>query len=156
MPEQRRGNVHITIVIGPFLPIPPVLGGAVEKVHLLLAATYRAAGHEVTIVSRRYKDFPAEEVVGGIRHLPVRSSDRSRTLALNLLLDFLYAVRVVWALPAADVTVTNAFFLPLLLPRRRAGRIYVQVGRYPKWQMFLYGRADRLQAVSSAVAQAIV
>jgi glycosyltransferase involved in cell wall biosynthesis len=147
--------MRITIVIGPFYPIPPVLGGAVEKVHLLLAGAYRAVGHDVTIVSRRYEDFTNEEVVDGIRHIRVRSTDRSSSLAVNLLLDFCYAVRVAWALPPADVTITNAFFLPLVLPRRRAGKIYVQVGRYPKGQMWLYSRADRLQAVSQAVGQAM-
>ncbi len=148
-------RVRINIVIGPFYPIPPVLGGAVEKVHLLLAGAYRDAGHEVTIVSRRYKDFAHEEVIDGIRHLRIASSDRSSNLAVNLILDFLYAVRVASALPAADVTITNSFFLPLALPRGRAGRIYAQVGRYPKGQMSLYFRADRLQAVSQAVGRAI-
>jgi glycosyltransferase involved in cell wall biosynthesis len=147
--------MRITIVIGPFYPIPPVLGGAVEKVHLLLAGAYRAAGHDVTMISRRYKDFAADEVVDGIRHIRIRSTDRSSSLAVNLLLDFCYAVRVAWALPQADVTITNAFFLPLVLPHRRAGKIYVQVGRYPKGQMSLYFRADRLQAVSRAVGQAM-
>ncbi len=147
--------MRITIVIGPFYPIPPALGGAVEKVHLLLAGAYRAAGHDVTIISRRYKDFATDEVVDGIRHIRIRSTDRSSSLAVNLLLDFIYAVRVACALPAADVTITNAFFLPLVLPHRRAGKIYVQVGRYPKGQMSLYFRADRLQAVSRAVGQAI-
>jgi glycosyltransferase involved in cell wall biosynthesis len=93
--------------------------------------------------------------VDGIRHIRIRSPDRSSSLVVNLLLDFIYAVRVAWALPAADVTITNAFFLPLVLPHRRAGKIYVQVGRYPKGQMSLYFRADRLQAVSRAVGQAI-
>jgi glycosyltransferase involved in cell wall biosynthesis len=154
--ELKGGKqVRITIVIGPFYPIPPVLGGAVEKVHLLLAGAYRAAGHDVTIVSRRYKDFAADEVVDGIRHIRVRSTDRSSSLIVNLLLDFIYAVRVACTLPAADVTITNAFFLPPVLPHRRAGKIYVQVGRYPKGQMLLYFRADRLQAVSRAVGQAI-
>jgi glycosyltransferase involved in cell wall biosynthesis len=147
--------MRITIVIGPFYPIPPVLGGAVEKVHLLLAGAYRAAGHDVTIISRRYEDFADEEVVDGIRHIRVRSTDRSSNLAVNLLLDFIYAVRVACVLPTADVTITNAFFLPLVLPHRRAGKIYVQVGRYPKGQMLLYFRADRLQAVSRAVGHAI-
>ena len=147
--------MRITIVIGPFYPIPPVLGGAVEKVHLLLAGAYRAAGHDVTIISRRYEDFADEEVVDGIRHIRIRSTDRSSSLAVNLVLDFCYAVRVAAALPSADVTITNAFFLPLVLPHRRAGKIYVQVGRYPKGQMSLYFRADRLQAVSRAVGQAI-
>ena len=147
--------MRITIVIGPFYPIPPVLGGAVEKVHLLLAGAYRAAGHEVTMISRRYKNFADDEFVDGIRHIRIGSADRSSSLAVNLLLDFFYAVRVACALPPADVTITNAFFLPLVLPHRRAGKIYVQVGRYPKGQMSLYFRADRLQAVSQAVAQAI-
>jgi len=147
--------MRITIVIGPFYPVPPVLGGAVEKVHLLLAGAYRAAGHEVTMISRRYKNFADDEVVDGIRHIRIRSTDRSSSLAVNLLLDFFYAVRVAWALPPADVTITNAFFLPLLLPHRCAGKIYVQVGRYPKGQMWLYSRADRLQAVSQAVGHAL-
>jgi glycosyltransferase involved in cell wall biosynthesis len=147
--------MRITIVIGPFFPIPPVLGGAVEKVHLLLAGAYRAAGHEVTMISRRYKNFADDEVVDGIRHIRIRSTDRSSILVVNLLLDFCYAVRVACALPPADVTITNAFFLPLVLPHRRAGKIYVQVGRYPKGQMWLYSHADRLQAVSQAVGQAM-
>jgi len=115
--------MRITIVVGPFYPVPTVLGGAVEKVHMLLAGAYRDAGHQVTIVSRRFKDFAHDETVDGIRHFRVRSSDRSSNLAVNLALDFIYAARVARALPLADVTITNSFFLPLLLPRRRAGKI---------------------------------
>lgn len=147
--------MRINIVIGPFYPIPPVLGGAVEKVHLLLAGAYRDAGHQVTIVSRRYEKFPHDQVIDGIRHVRIPSSDRSSGLAANLVRDFFYSLRVALALPQAEVTITNAFFLPLVLPRRRAGKIYVQIGRYPKGQIALYFRADRLQAVSQAVARAI-
>ncbi len=147
--------MRISIVLGPFLPVPTVLGGAVEKVHLLLAGAYRDAGHDVTIVSRRYKDFADEEIADGIRHIRIASTDRSASLAVNLGLDLRYALRVARNLPPSDVTVTNSFFLPLVLPRRAAGKIYVQVGRFPKRQMFLYFRASRLQAVSSAIARAI-
>src|SRR2546428_328239 len=147
--------MRITIVTGPFLPIPPVLGGAVEKVHFLLAGAYRAAGHDVTMISRRYDDFPHEEIVEGIRHIRIASFDRSSSLAVNLALDFCYAVRVARSLPPSDITVTNSFSLPLVLPRRRAGKIYVHVARFPKRQMALYVRADRLQAISHAVADAI-
>jgi glycosyltransferase involved in cell wall biosynthesis len=148
--------MRITIILGPFYPVPPVLGGAVEKVHLLLAGAYRAAGHEVTIISRRYKGFPNEEIINGIRHLRISSTDRFSSLALNLVLDFFYALRVSRTLPQSDVTVTNSFFTPLFLRRRTAGKIYVHVARYPKRQMFLYSRADRLQAISRAVAAAII
>lgn len=147
--------MRINIVIGPFYPIPPVRGGAVEKVHVLLAGAYRDAGHQVTIVSTRYADFAKDEVVDGIRHLRVASSDRSSSLLINLVLDLRYSLRVARVLPPADITITNGFFLPLVLPRARAGKIYVQIGRYPKGQMALYWRADRLQAVSRAVGRAV-
>ena len=147
--------MRITIVLGPFLPAPAVLGGAVEKVHLLLAAAYRAAGHAVTIVSRQYGDFPHEETIDGIRHIRVASFDATSSLALNIILTLRYALRVARNLPPADITITNVFALPLVLPRRRAGKIYVHVARFPKHQMWLYGRADRLQAISHAVADAI-
>jgi glycosyltransferase involved in cell wall biosynthesis len=42
-----------------------------------------------------------------------------------------------------------------VLPRDRAGRIYVHVARFPKGQMWMYWRAHRLQAVSAVVAKAI-
>jgi len=148
--------MRITIVLGPFFPVPPVLGGGVEKVHFLLAGAYRDAGHDVTIISRKYNSFADDERVEGIRHLRISSSDRSSALAVNLVLDFRYALRVAWRLPPSDITITNSFFLPLLLRRRMAGKIYVHVARYPKHQMLLYSRTDRLQAVSHAVAREIV
>jgi glycosyltransferase involved in cell wall biosynthesis len=148
--------MRITIILGPFLPVPPVLGGAVEKVQLLLAQAYKAAGHDVTVISRKYEHFPIEETVGEIKFIRIASFNRSSSLLANLTLDFCYAIRVALALPKSDITVTNSFFLPLLLSHRAAGKIYVHVARFPKHQMFLYFRADRLQAVSHVVAEAIV
>jgi glycosyltransferase involved in cell wall biosynthesis len=147
--------MRITIVLGPFLPVPTALGGAVEKVHLLLARAYAAAGHAVTVISRRYKNLPHEEVVDGIRHIRIASFDRSSSLARNLVCDLRYALRAARNLPRSDITITNSFSLPLVLPRRKAGKIYVHVARFPKRQMPLYFRADRLQAISQAVADAI-
>jgi len=74
---------------------------------------------------------------------------------LYRLFDLAYACRVAAMLPASDITITNSVSLPLVLPRNRAGKIYVSVARFPKGQMALYRRADRLQAVSQAVANAI-
>lgn len=148
--------MHIAIVLGPFLPVPAVRGGAVEKTHLMLARAYRAAGHEVTIVSRRYDGFAAAETTEGVRHIRIPGADRRRGIVRNLFASLCYALRAAASAPVADVTITNELFLPLLIPRRRAGRIYVQLGRYPKFQVLFYFRADRLQAVSNAVAAAIM
>lgn len=138
------------------MPMPPFLGGAVEKVHLLLAGAYRVQGHEVVIVSRRYKSLSHAETIDGISHVRVPSINRSPSLLLNLVFDFYYALQASFRCPQADITITNSFFLPILLRRRIAGKIYVHVARYPKHQMRLYFRADRLQAISTAVADAIV
>src|SRR5262249_48135077 len=124
--------MRITIVLGPFYPVPPVLGGAVEKVHFLLAGAYQAAGHDVTIVSRKYKGLPDNETVNGVRYVRIPSSDRSSSLPVNLVLDFWYALRASLRMPQSDITITNSFFLPLLLRHQTAGKIYVQVGRFPK------------------------
>jgi glycosyltransferase involved in cell wall biosynthesis len=57
--------------------------------------------------------------------------------------------------PAADIIVTNTFWLPILLRSSRRGHVYVHVARYPKGQMRFYGRAARLQTPSRAVARAV-
>jgi glycosyltransferase involved in cell wall biosynthesis len=73
-------------------------------------------------------------------------------------LDLLYSLRALWALPRADILITNTFWIPILAGwlRPDAGLILVDVQRMPKGQMRLYGRASRLRANSTAVAQAIV
>jgi glycosyltransferase involved in cell wall biosynthesis len=148
--------MRISIVLGPFFPVPTVLGGAVEKVHLGLAEAYAAAGHEVTMVSRRYADLPIREIANGVTHIRVPSQNRTKSMPANFAADLRYSLRVAQCLPQSDITVTNSFFLPLVLRRRTAGKIYVHVARFPKNQMFLYSRADRLQSISQAVARGIV
>ena len=51
--------MKITIVMGFFLPVPALAGGATEKIWLRLAGLMTAAGHEVTVVSRRWPGLPA-------------------------------------------------------------------------------------------------
>jgi len=147
--------MKITIVLGAFLPVPPVMGGAIEKSWLALAQEFVSRNHDVTIISRALPQFARHEIVGGIRHVRLRGFDTPRSLLWLKILDLFYSLRVRRALPAADVLVTNTFWLPLLIRDASRGKIYVHVGRYPKGQMRLYGRAARLQAPSSDVANAI-
>jgi glycosyltransferase involved in cell wall biosynthesis len=147
--------MKITIVLGAFLPVPAVMGGAVEKAWLMLAGEFSKRGHEVTIISRAHPSFPSAENVDGVRHFRVRGFDSPRSLLWLKCLDFFYSLRAKGALPVADILVTNTFWLPVLVRTRKRGRIYVHVARFPKGQLSLYGRASRLQAPSAAVARAI-
>jgi glycosyltransferase involved in cell wall biosynthesis len=148
--------MKITIVLGAFLPVPPTMGGAVEKIWYLLAREFAKRGHELVIVSRQMPDQPREEFENGIHHLRVPGFEAPRSLVWLKFLDFLYSLKALAVLPGADVVVTNTFWLPILLRDPSRGNIYVHVGRYPKGQMRFYRRAAKLQAPSKAVGRAIV
>ncbi len=147
--------MKITIVLGAFLPVPPVMGGGVEKVWFALAPEFARRGHEVVLASRKMPELPREEMIDGVRHLRVRGFDTPRWLVLLKFLDLLYSLTAMSILPEADIVVTNTFWLPILLGNSNRGKVYVHVGRFPKWQMRFYHRAARLQAPSHIVARAV-
>jgi glycosyltransferase involved in cell wall biosynthesis len=150
--------MRITIISGFFLPMPPVSGGATEKSWFNLAREFAAQGHAVTIISRRWRDFPREETAGGIRHRRLPGWDHHRSLLRNLLLDFWWSWRVFFALPDADIVVVNAVALPVWLGRLkpRAGRVVIMTGRMPKGQYRRYRGITRVLAASSYVRERVV
>jgi glycosyltransferase involved in cell wall biosynthesis len=147
--------MKITIVLGAFFPVPPIMGGAVEKVMFALAQEFARRAHEVVMISRTMPQFPREETREGIKHLRVRGFNAPRSLVWLKILDLVYSIKTMSILPKADVVVTNTFWLPIVLNKSKRGRIYVHVTRYPKGQMRFYWKAARLQAPSRAVAKAI-
>src|SRR5207248_3563531 len=147
--------MKITIVLGAFFPVPPTMGGGVEKVWFSLAPEFVRRGHEVVMISRKLPDLPREETIDGVKHLRVDGFDTPRSLVGLKFLDLIYSFRTMSILPPADIVVTNTFWLPILLRDLKRGRVYVQVARYPKGQMRFYTRAARLQAPSHAVERAI-
>ncbi len=142
--------------MGAFLPVPPIMGGAVEKGWFALAQEFARAGHEVVQISRAVPQFPDSETINGVKHLRVAGFDTPPSLLWLKALDFVYATRVIRAIPASDIIVTNTFWLPVLLRKRKRGSLYVHVARFPKGQMRLYTHAARLQAPSRSVGDAIV
>ena len=64
--------MKITIVLGAFFPVPPLLGGAVEKVWFALGQEFVRQGHQVVQISRRHPDLPESEVIAGVRHARVK------------------------------------------------------------------------------------
>ena len=147
--------MRITIVQGAFFPVPAIMGGAVEKVWYGLGLEFARIGHEVVHLSRRHPQLPNSETIAGVRHLRVSGFQQPRSLALLKLEDLLYTLAVRRHLPAADIVVSNTFWLPLVVRSARAGRMVVNVNRFPRGQMRHYRHAACLQAVSGAVADAI-
>ena len=60
--------MKITIVTGAFFPVPPILGGAVEKVWFALGQEFVRRGHQVTHISRSHPDLPEREEIAGVQH----------------------------------------------------------------------------------------
>lgn len=147
--------MRITIVQGAFLPVPPVMGGAVEKIWFALGKEFARRGHQVTHISRQYETLDHEECIEGVHHVRVPGFDTPRSLVRLKWQDLIYSRRVLTVLPEADILVTNTFWLPMLAPNANKGKMYVHVQRYPKGQMRFYGKAARLQAVSGVIQKAI-
>lgn len=149
--------MKITIVTGFFLPVPAIRGGATEKIWLGLAKTFAASGHSVTFVSRRWPDIPDREIRDGITHQRLTGFNHSRHLAINLLLDFIWGLRVTLNLPRADATICNTIAMPVWLKfvRPSAGAICVMIGRRPKGQVPFYRAVDRIYVPSTSVSAAI-
>ena len=152
---KATDSVRITILQGAFLPVPPVRGGAIEKVWFRLGKAFVREGHEVVHVSRLSDDLPSSEIIEGVNHVRVRGFEATASSLLLKWRDFRYVLRARRALPQADILVTNAFWAPILVRDSSLGAQYVHIGRYPKGQMKLYGRARRLQSPSEAIAAAI-
>ena len=152
---RSKRRMRVNIVQGAFRAVPPIRGGAVEKVWYALGCELAKAGCEVTQISRLYAGLPAEEWLDGVRYLRVPGFDTCPGTVKLKLRDLRYALRVRRILPPADVTVTNTFWMPLLVRSFLHGAVYVHVARFPKGQMRLYRHVARLQPVSSVVGDAI-
>ena len=128
-----------------------------EKTWHGLAMLFAAKGHTVTFVSRSWPSLPLTEVSQGVRHLRVGGFNHTRFLPANLLLDFLWALKVAWVLPPGDVVICNAVSLPALLPwlKPSAGLVTVAMGRLPKGQVLFYRRVVRIYAPTQKVAEQI-
>jgi glycosyltransferase involved in cell wall biosynthesis len=149
--------MKITITMGFFLPVPPLRGGATEKIWYRFAQEFAEAGHDVTLISRQWPGLPNHEQEGRISHVRLPGRNHTRRLPMNLALDFLWSLRLLRVAPHADVIVSNNVALPVLAPRLRpnAGKFAVVLGRMPKGQTRFYNGVDRVLATSSAVLERV-
>ena len=148
--------MKIVILQGAFFPVPPVLGGAVEKMWFALGKHFASRGHRVVHISKQYEDYPTEEWIDGVLHLRIKGYDMPSSVLYLKWLDLRYSLRAKSVIPKdADVIITNTFWAPLILSRHFKKRCFVDVQRMPKGQMKLYKRVSRLRANSRSVADAI-
>lgn len=147
--------MKVTIVQGAFLPIPPVRGGAVEKLWFALGIALAEGGISVTHISRLIPGQSATELDSGVQRIRIPGFDWSNYKLISRMSDLIYSWRVSRILPDADIVVTNTLFLPFLIRNKRKGMVYVSVHRYPRKQFGWYLKASRFQCVSHAVARAL-
>ena len=155
--------MKIAIIQGAFFPVPPILGGAVEKIWYQLGQHFAKQGHEVIHIGRSHSSLVNKEVSHGVTYLRTKGYKQPNSLLHLKLLDLFYSIRAIALAPDCDILVTNTFWLPLLTKIPLIGRLdlsntklYIHVARYPKKQFFLYKHADRIQPVSTVIKDAIV
>jgi glycosyltransferase involved in cell wall biosynthesis len=149
--------MNISIATGPWFPVPALQGGAMVRVWQGLAETFASKGHTVTIVARAYNGQPQYEIINGVNYIRSGGFSQSRNIFLDLVKDLIYALKTTPLLPQADIIVINDFWLPVLAQwlRPNAGRIVINVNRFPKRQFFLYSGVARLAAASNLIKEAI-
>jgi glycosyltransferase involved in cell wall biosynthesis len=149
--------MRITIATGPCLPAPPLRGGGMIRTWMALAAVFAEAGHNVTLLARAFRLQPRESHHDGFRIVRWGGYDQPRSTWISLIKDLRYAWGACDQLPAADILVTNDFWLPFFAPRLRpdSGRVVVSVNRFPKHQLGLYHRAALLVVPTRAIARAV-
>src|SRR3982750_1418934 len=125
--------MNISIAAGPCFPVPAIQGGAVQRLWQGLAEQFAAEGHDVTIVCRDYPGQPEQEMLNGVKYVRRGGFSQSRSVAIDLMKDLVYAIGATPKLPPADILVVNDFWLPLFASvlRPDAGRIVINVNRFP-------------------------
>lgn len=123
-----------------------------EKFFFALGSHLAHRGHTVTHISCAHPQLPTQEVIAGVQHLRVTSAPMSANPFFNKWRDWQFSCRAYRTLPAADVLITNSFFLPLLCRTPRThGALFPYIGRTPRGQLPLYAHAAGLFVPSSAV-----
>lgn len=147
--------MKITIVQGPFLPVPPLLGGAVEKIWFELGKYFAACGHKVTHISRAFSSLPEKETVENVDYIRIPSFDAPHNQILMRLFEAAYCFRVLKKVPESDITITHSILLPFLMRKKKYGKVCVHFARQPKGQTLLYSHIPRFHAISKDLARNI-
>ncbi len=142
--------MKITIVQGAFLPVPPILGGAVEKIYFMLGQEFVNLGHEVIHISKSHQSLKNIETLNGVSHIRVKGFTTPKSLLVLKFYDLIYTLRTLKHIDS-DIVVSNTFWLPIFLRNKAKGKLYVSVERRPKWQMKFYINVSKFRACSPMI-----
>ena len=147
--------MRITIVTGPWLPVPPIEGGSTGRIWQGLAEVFAVQGHQVTLLSKSHPQQPSTETLQGVNYLRIGGAKQSDSIVFDLFKDLLYGLTVLPKMPEADITIFHDFWLPALafLRRKTLGKTVVFVGRMPKGQFWLYRGIDHFVVASDIVKE---
>lgn len=151
--------MQITIVTGPWLPVPALQGGSTGRIWQGLAESFATQGHQVKILCRSYPGQPNHEIRNKVTYIRRGGLPQSTNIYLDLIKDFAYSLTTFPTLPSADILIINDFWLPAFAAtfRRDAGKIVIHAGRFPKGQyrLGLYAGVSRFVALSRIIQQGI-
>ena len=82
--------MKITIVQGAFLPVPPILGGAVEKIYFMLGQEFVNLGHEVIHISKSHQSLKNIETLNGVSHIRVKGFSTPKSILVLKFYDLIY------------------------------------------------------------------
>jgi len=138
------------------MPVPPIYGGAVEKLWFALGQEFANAGHHVTHISKKDKSLPFNQVINGVNHIRLKSFSAHKNPFVSKIFDFIYSLRAYHILPQADIIISNTFFFPFFRVERTKGIVIASVERMPKGQLRFYKTSVHYRANSRIVQQAIL
>lgn len=148
--------MKIVIIQGAFLPIPPTLGGAVEKMWHKLGKIFASHEHQVTHICRSFEQMPQIEKTNGVTYVRIKGYNTPKSILLLKIQDFFYSIRAIRKIPSdTDIVISNTFWVPILLWRNKSFKIYVDIQRQPKGQMWLYSHVSRFRTNSSSVSKRV-
>ena len=151
--------MKILILIGPFASLSSESYGGVEKFWLTMGKKFNELGHKITFISKKINGDSKDKIIDKILFKRINGFLSTESKFSRFVLDFLYTIKAALVLPnEIDIIVTNTFWSPIILPFivNKKTKIYVDVARMPKGQIFLYKYVARLRVNTNIVKKNII
>jgi glycosyltransferase involved in cell wall biosynthesis len=95
-------------------------------------------------------------VIDGVKHIRIHGFTKPKNVFLAKVFDLIYSLRAYQILPAAELLITNTFFMPFLPVNKENGRVVASVERMPRGQLKFYRKSVYFRANSTPVLKAIL